>query len=342
MGLSVHAGAEQPRGVDPGTGPLFQSTDTLELVLRLPWRKIVTDEFFYQGAYPSVLEVVDAKGITVSFPVGVERRGWSRQVICRYPPLKLRFSKEETKDTLFEGQKSLKLVIPCDDGEKYQQYLVLEALAYRMYNLVSDFSFRVRPVAISFIDTETDKAGRQRFAFLVEDDGDVAERNGQKKLKLGAVSPEQLDPLEASKLALFQYMIANTAWALKRDADEEQCCDNLKLIGQAPEKGSIYAIPNDFDSSGLVDAYYARSKDDSKSRREAGRQFKGSCVHNSTLDDARKSFLDRENEIRSLVQDDDHLVEHQKTQALIFLEHFFDVLKSPEQFNEQVVSNCRD
>jgi hypothetical protein len=137
-------------------------------------------------------------------------------------------------------------------------------------------------------------------------------------------------------------MIANTAWSLEREADEEECCDNLKLIGQDPQEGPIYAIPNDFDSSGLVNANYARSKDGPKNRREAGRRFKGSCVHNSTLGDARKLFLDRENEIRSLVQNESHLVEDQKTDALIFLGHFFDVLKSPEQFNEQVVSNCRD
>jgi len=334
--------AKESQGADAPTQRLFESAETLDVVLRLPWQTIVTDEFFYQGGYPSVLEVAEGQGGAVSIPVAVERRGMSRQVICRYPPIKLRFKKSEVEGTFFEGQKSLKLVIHCDKGKTYQQYLVLEALAYRMYNLVSDFSFRIRPLTVTFVDSETEKIEGPGFAFLVEDDSDVARRNGQKKLKIPAVRSEQLDPLEASTMALFQYMIANTAWSMERKADEEECCDNLKLIGQDPEKAPIYAVPNDFDSSGLVNARYAT---DAKGRMTADsteRVFQGFCVHNAALGDARKVFLKRETEILSLVENENRLADAGKTHTTIFLAQFFDVLKNPEQFSTQITSNCRD
>jgi hypothetical protein len=313
----------------------------MEIVLRLPWQKIVTDEFFYQGGYPSILEVIGDQAQSVSIPVETERRGWSRQVICRYPPIKLRFSKDNVEGTLFEGQNSLKLVMQCEQGEAYQQNVVLEALAYQMYNLVSEFSLRVRPLLMTIIDSETGRAQRPKFAFLIEKDSEAAKRNGQQVINVATVRPEQLEATEASKLALFQYMIANTAWSLEPKPDEKECCDNLKLVSQDSARSPMYAIPNDFDLSGLVDAEYATSEEILKSGDGVKRLFQGFCVHNATLDDARKIFLDQETAIRSLVENESRLVDGKKTRTLNFLGQFFDTLKSAEQFNKRITANCQ-
>jgi hypothetical protein len=339
--ISFSLQSQVPHGGHSPTRQLFQSAATLEIVLRLPWQTIVTDEFFSQGGYPSILEIVGDKAQPVSIPVETARRGWSRQVICRYPPFKLRFSEDKVKGTLFEGQKSLKLVMQCDQGEAYQQNVVLEALAYRMYNLVSEFSLRVRPLSMTIIDSKTGKAQRPKFAFLIERDSDAAKRNGQQVAKMTAVRPEQLEAFEASKLVLFQYMIANTAWSLEPKADEEECCDNLKLVTQDSDSTPIYAIPNDFDLSGLVHAQYATSEEILKNGDRVKRVFKGFCVHNATLNDAREVFLDQESAIRSLVENESRLVDGNKTRTLNFLGQFFDTLKSPEQFREQITSNCQ-
>jgi hypothetical protein len=307
----------------------------------MPWQTIVTDEFFYQGGYPSILEVVDEQVNSASIPIETERRGWSRQVICPYPPIKLRFSKDAVKGTLFEGQKSLKLVMQCDHGQAPEQNTVLEALAYRMYNLVSEFSLRIRPLSLSIVDSETGKAQRPQFAFLIEKDGEAAERHGQQVVKMPTVRPEQLEAFEASKLALFQYMIANTAWSLEAKAEQEECCDNLKLVSQDADSIPIYAMPNDFDLSGLVDAQYATSEKIPSNGDEVKRVFKGFCVHNPALNDAREIFLEQEAAILSLAKDESRLVDGTKTRTLNFLEQFFDILKSPEDFNERITANCQ-
>jgi len=332
----------ESRGDSAKTPRLFDNDSTLEVVLRLPWETIVTDEFFFQGGYPSHIEVNEGKGHSVSLPVMTERRGWSRQVICRYPPIKLRFAKNDVKGTLFEGQKSLKLVTHCEKNAAFEQYQVLESLAYRMYNLISDFSFRVRPLSVTYIDTETGKSDGPRFAFLIEDASEVTGRTGQKKLQMAEVSPDRMESLEASKLWLFQFMIGNSAWSLEHKEDEQECCDNLKLIGQDPESGPVYAIPNDFDSSGLVNARYSKSAKKPNTAALPKRQYLGFCVHNSTLNEARDLYLDRQKDILSLVENNKYLHEDVKKQTVVFLEQYFGVLSDPEQFKNQVLSNCRN
>lgn len=127
-------------------------------VLWLPWQAMATDEFFYQGGYASLLEVTDEQGQTKSMALETERLGMSRQVICQYPPTKLRFGKDSVKGTLIEGQTPLKRVTHCDKRKAYKQYQVLEALAYRMYNQVSNFGFGVRPLSLTYIDSDTGKS----------------------------------------------------------------------------------------------------------------------------------------------------------------------------------------
>jgi hypothetical protein len=339
--FSLTAGAEESPGGKEPSFRLFESTATLDAVLQLPWQAMVTDEFFYQGGYPSHFEVTDEQGQSISIALDTERRGMSRQVICRYPPIKLRFPENAVEGTLFEGQKSLKLVTHCDKSKASEQYQVLEALAYRMYNQVSDFSFRVRPLSVTYIDSDTGKPDGPRFAFLIESDGEVAKRNGQKKIKLAAIGPERLEALEASKLSLFQYMIGNTGWSLQRKANDEECCDNLKLIGQGPDEGPIYAIPNDFDSSGLVNAHYAKPAKNLNITDVTERVFLGFCAHNEKLHEARKRFLEKQTEILSLVNDEQRLADDVKERTLVFLGQFFNELSEPELFRKHITSSCR-
>jgi hypothetical protein len=342
LALPVTAMTEEPVSDDAHSSRLFNSFQSLEVVLTLPWQAIVTDEFFFQGGYPSQIAVIDARGRQNSLALETERRGMSRQVICRYPPIKLRFKKEQVKGTVFQGQKSLKLVTHCDKGVAFEQYQVLEALAYRMYNLVTDLSFRVRPLSVTYVDSDTGKSDGPRFAFLVEDDSEVAKRNEQKKLKIAAVSPSQLDPRESSRLSLFQYMIGNTAWSLQSESEAEACCNNIKLIGQVPDVDPIYAIPNDFDSSGLVNAHYAKPPEGLQIDAVTERLFRGFCVHNASLNEARQHFLDKEADIRSLIENENRLLDDSKEHAVVFLDAFFDVLRDPQEFDKEIIANCRD
>ena len=237
---------------------LFGSDDNLEVAITAPWEELQRNEE-YQGAYPATIEFRAPDGSVRTLPLTVERRGVKRQEACRFPPIKLRFNKSDIEGSLFQGEKSLKLVTHCQDADRYDQYYIIEMMAYRMYNQVTDYSFRVRPLTVNYIDADTGNEEPGRFAFVIEDDSDVAKRHDLKKLRIPKLRSTMLEPALSSEFALFQYLISNVDWAALSGPDPNECCHNVKLVGPEPlgPQDFAFPLPYDFDSSGLVDARYA-------------------------------------------------------------------------------------
>ena len=99
----------------------------------------------------------------------VRLRGNFRKMLinCNFPPIRLNFSKEEGAGTLFDGQDKLKLVTHCQDREAaYEQYVLLEYLIYKMYNQLTDLSFRVRLVEMTYEDTSGKRKPMMRYDVL--------------------------------------------------------------------------------------------------------------------------------------------------------------------------------
>jgi hypothetical protein len=326
----------------PKPAKLFSTDSTLAVTLTAPWRELQRKED-YQGAYPARIEYDDEAGNTVQLELTVARRGIKRQEACKFPPIRLRFEKQTVKGTAFRGEKSLKMVTHCEKSKRFDQYYVLEMLAYRMYNLLTDYSFKVRPLEVTYLDSDTGTAEQSRFAFLIEDDSDVAKRNDLKKLTIPSVSVNRLEPEVTSLFSLFQYMIGNVDWAATAGPDPEKCCHNVKLI--APKSlgpdDLVVPVPYDFDSAGLVDAPYAAPPEALPIRSVTQRLFRGYCVHNTTLESARQLLLDRESEIRSLISAEDLLTSGSKKGADKYLGQFFDLLKDPGDFGKYVREKCR-
>jgi hypothetical protein len=321
---------------------LFGSDDNLEVAITAPWEELQRNEE-YQGAYPATIEFRAPDGSVRTLPLTVERRGVKRQEACRFPPIKLRFEKDDVKGSLFQGEKSLKLVTHCQDADRYDQYYIIEMMAYRMYNQVTDYSFRVRPLTVNYIDADTGNEEPGRFAFVIEDDSDVAKRNGLKKLEIPRVSTAQLDPQTASEFALFQLMIANVDWSPLIGPDPEECCHNTKLIAPRPLEADdlIQPVPYDFDTSGLVDAPYAYPPANLGIRSVTQRLYRGYCAHNETLPTARQLYRDRQSDIMAVLDSDPRLAERSKKKASRFLEKFFEILEDDKDFERQVLRKCR-
>jgi len=330
---------------DPGKSDkpdkLFSSEDTLNVNITGPWRDIQRDAA-NQQPYPGKLEYKDAQGNPVSLDITVGRRGITRQRVCEFPPIRLRFDKEEVKGTLFRGQDSLKLVTHCESVKRFEQYFILEMLSYRMYNLITDYSFRVRPLNVTYIDSESGKKTEDRFAFVIEDDSDVAKRHDLKKVTVPKVRLSQLEPRETSKMSLFHYMISNVDWSALSGPDDS-CCHNTKLIGPEPlQKGDkIYPIPYDFDSSGLVDAHYAVPAAGLPVKTVTQRLYRGYCVFNNELETTREEFLKQETAIYALVNNEDRLFTNTKNKSIKYLGKFFDIIKDPKDFDRLIIRKCR-
>lgn len=318
---------------------LFQSGDDLEIAISAPWRDIVRDKR-NQEPYPATLEYTEDSGMRRSVALTVERRGKTRQEVCRFPPIRLRFEKDGAAGSLFEGNRSIKMVTHCNNGRSWEQYYVLEMLAYPIYNLITDRSFRVRPLSVTYRDSERDKVDGPRFAFLIEDDKLVADRNGMDKFDVVEIRPEQLDSLESSRFALFQYLIGNADWSSLGGPAGDDCCHNAKLIG--PEAGApLYALPYDFDSSGLVDAHYAVPNEALRITRVTQRLFRGFCLHNATLKSARDEFLAKRDAIESIVATEPRLGSQDRSRAINYLGEFFEVVENDDRFERAITNACR-
>jgi len=333
----AQAQAESPEAPKPEK--LFKSTDVIKISLKGPWRQIVKDKK-NQNPYPATMEYTDTLGQSISIPLTVGRRGLTRQQACRFPPIKLRFKPEDVKNTIFHGQESLKMVTHCDVGERWEQYYVKEYVLYQIFRQMTDLSFRARPLSVTYIESSNDSSQDPRFAFLIEDDSDVAKRNDMKKLELVEIRPSQLQSEYASRVALFQYIIANVDYETTIGPKGSNCCHNARLFGLSPDE-NIYAIPYDFDGTGAVNTTYAAPNEFLPIKYVTQRLFRGFCVHNPTLEATRKDFLANEQAVYTIVRNETLLTEHSRDALLKFLQDSFDVLRDDEKFDKLIIQKCR-
>lgn len=322
---------------EPAREKLFSSNDPIQVEIQASWRQILRKED--DTRWPATLLMTDSTGEARSIPLTVERRGKSRQDTCDFPPIRMRFNKNDAKGTIFQGEGALKLVTHCDDGYRWTQYYVREMLAYRLYNLITDYSFRVRPFAIRYRDPDRDSEPDEQFAFVIEDIDEVADRFDLVELELESTVPSRMDPVVASQMSLFQYMIGNLDWSPLRGPDA--CCHNTKLIGYESAEPPLIPVPYDFDASGFVDAHYAVPPAGSGVRSVTTRLFRGYCRHNDTLPAARQLFLIHEQEMLTLVQNETRLNDRSRNKTLKYLEDFFEVLSDDKEFEKEITSECR-
>lgn len=318
---------------------LFAARGTLDLTLAAPWREFVRNKNS-KRRYPGMLEYVDASGTRRSLPLAFEPRGIHRLEICRFPPIKLIFDKKITKGTPFRGTKSLKLVTHCGDGERWEQYAVKEMLAYRIYNLVTERSFRVRALSVTYVDSVEHSSDGPHFAFLIEDESELAKRNHLKKLEAARLDVAQLEPLENDRFALFEYLIGNTDWAVLNGPSPDRCCHNSKLIGSNIQS-KVFAVPYDFDSSGLVDAHYAVPSRKLHIRSNRERVYRGFCANNAMLDTARREILRLEPQILELGRTESRLTARSREAVGDYLSDGFEILRDDEKFERFVTARCR-
>jgi len=319
---------------------IFSDATEMNVTLSGPWRKI-QHNIKKDDLYPVQLTYTGADGQRHTIEAEVTPRGLTRRFkVCKFPPLKIHFDKEKMKGTEFRGNKSLKLVTYCQPNRKYGQYYVKESLAYRIYNLITEYSFRVQPMMVEYKDSEKDNS-ITRFSFLIEDTDEVADRNDLKKLTVGHVPYTKLDALETSYLSLFQYLIGNLDWAATGGPDKDKCCHNGKIIGKSENENPKYAIPYDFDASGLVNAHYAVPPDSLKVRNVRQRLYRGFCAHNDMLPQAAARFNEKKPDIIALFEDNTHLSDKTRKNSIKYIEDFYEILNDPKRFKREITDKCR-
>ncbi len=141
--------------------------------------------------------------------VRVKARGEFRREHCILPPFWLNLKKAKVGNKYLEGTNKIKIVTHCKESKHYEQYLIKEYLAYKIYNEISPYSFRVRLIRMKYIDTGRKNKETNSWAFMIEPEDMMAERLGVLSVKSDEMSMRFTDTLMMDVLALFQYMIGN-------------------------------------------------------------------------------------------------------------------------------------
>jgi hypothetical protein len=335
----VVAPAVNAQDDSPKPAKIFTDDRVISARVEGPWKTIMRnkeDDTTWEG----VFRYTESDGRDIAIPIEITTRGLTRKRVCDFPPLRFKFEKEAAKGTAFRGAGNLKLVTHCLFPSKYEQYIIKEYTAYRIYNSVTEKSYRVQGLDLSYATGADDDKPIERFGFLIEDPDDVAKRNDAEKLSINDIQPSRLDPMETSRFMLFQYLIANLDWSAL-GGPKGACCHNARLIGTSPEADMLVAIPYDLDSSGLVNAHYAAPPDGLKVRSVTQRLYRGFCAHNDSVEPALEEFRALRPEFTALLEGEPRMDKGNRKRSIKFIERFYDDLETPKDVQRKLIDNCR-
>ena len=258
--------------------PLFASDEMIRITINGPVDAIAKAPEESKANYPGTLTVA---GTNEPLAIQLAQRGITRRKgdVCQFPPLRVVFNQPPPANSLFAGQRKLKLVTHCRASESFQQYVLMEYATYKLYNQLTPLSFRARLAKIDYVDA----AGRpiiSRIGFFLEEVDDVARRNGLSEAKVGdRIAVARLSAADAGRVGVFEYMIGNLDWAMQAGPGGSNCCHNNPLIGPGP--AGLVPVPYDWDFSGLVDTPYATPPDSINVTSVRQRRYRGFCRFNA-------------------------------------------------------------
>ncbi len=323
--------------------PLFQSHDILEMTLSADFHTIREEDRSDEDSQerPATMEWTGADGSTGSLEIEIQTRGNFRlsKRNCDFPPLRLDVDRSEAEGTLFEIQDKIKMVVPCKLGQDYwEQYVLAEYLVYRMLNVLTPVSFRARLARVTFVDSSGEDDSFTRYAFLLEDDSELAKRAGgiKQDWQGGQLNPVLLDMEYAVLVEFFQYMIGNTDWSGAE-------MHNMELLRDRNRRP--YAVPFDFDFSGIIDTRYAVPDHSLPIRSVRRRLFRGFCpdqlnrppeVYQATAD----VFLQKKGEIYDLWRNLEPLDRDRLEDTLEYLDEFYEIMEDPDRIRRYMLDEC--
>lgn len=258
---------------------------------------------------------------SVTGQVRLRTRGKFRNIHCTYAPIELNFRKAGFGYPDIDSIKDLKLVTQCSNGAVPEDYIFREYLAYRLFNILTDSSFRVRLVKITYIDNRNEKKADVRYGFFLEPAGILAKRIGSIEVKTSLLSQKNIFPSVMDRLAIFNYMIGNYDWSVPGKHNLEAFQPDSYSPGQL-----LVAVPYDFDWSGFVNASYAIPPENMGIKTVRERVYLGMCRDNETFRNELKIFNSYKSSFYKEISDFPYLRKGEKNEIIAYLEEFFNEL----------------
>jgi hypothetical protein len=313
--------------------PLFASDEILDLKFRFSVKEIRSDS--NDSTYvDEVIWFKNEVGEWEELEVEMRTRGNFRLTNCYFPPLRLKFKKKRRAGTVFEENKSLKLVMPCSRAKNADAYIAKEFMCYKMMEEVTPYTFSTRMVRIYF-ENEDDKKEEEveLFGFLIEDDDDVADRFNAEIVDDKKILGTLLEDSAAVRHDIFQYMIGNT--------DFSGLFKHNQKVMQLDER-TVIPLAYDFDMTGFVNPPYAQVSNLVEIESVTERLYRGFCREEALFQAIRAEFLEKELTMFAII--DEHqewMSSGEKKEAERFLGEFYSIIKNDKAFEKSIISSCR-
>jgi hypothetical protein len=301
--------------------PLFAAADAFPLTLAADF-KVINKDRAVEGKkdYPGTLTVGGADGKPATLHVKLRTRGHFRLRAgsCSFVPLRVEFDRDEARGTIFDGQKTLKLVTHCRNDSEYEQYTLREYLVYRTHNLLTPRSFRARLTTATYQSNDGSKT--TKAGMFLEDDDDVARRMEGRVMDVPRIMFKDVDRATLAHTMIFEYMVGNTDFSM-------YALHNVRYV-KTPAN-IVYTVPYDWDLSGLVDTIYALPDRQLGIRTVRERLYRGPCMPAAEIEPVLDQFRARKAEILSLYETFPGLTSEYRRSAKDFLGSFFRGLDRP-------------
>lgn len=327
--LSGHAAISQAR-ID--SAAFFRDEQPFEMVLSSDLKNLVNKKMS-KAVQPAVVTLRFADSTVISEEIWINTRGKFRLENCQMPPILLNFKKPTSPTLRPLGR--LKLVVGCGATNEDEQLIIKEYLAYKMYNMLTEKSFRVRLVKIRYEDTRGKIRAYSQYGFLLEDVDDMAARNKCREIENIAIQTENTDRKQMTLVAMFEYMIGNTDWSVPH-------YHNVKLMRPTDNKTSPpYVVPYDFNNAGVVNAPYALPQEELGIESVRERLYRGFPRKIEELDKAIAIFLAKKDEVWALVNNCEWLSNKYKKEVTGYLEDFYKVIETKSLVKYTFIDNAR-
>lgn len=311
----------------------FNSEDVLEITLVFDIKGFLKTKFEPESSYDASLTVITPEKDSLTQKIKVEARGKMRLKYCSFPPMTLKMKNKKNEEAVFP-KGNFKLVTHCSQAGNFENYILKEYLAYKLYNIVTPYSFKTRLVVVNYVDVNRPKVSYTEYGFIIENTDNLAARNNAVVVENPNIGQNNMDEYEMARVAFFNYMIGNTDWSV-------QSQHNVKVLKAAdPLVNKGIPVTYDFDYSGFVNTLYATPNDKIPITTVTERYFQGTCFSEALLRQIIDEFHDNQDKFLETIECFQYLPQSQKKIAAAYLNNFFKKYRRQQSLITDINRTC--
>jgi len=262
-----------------------------------------------------------SKKDSISRDIGLKTRGIWRNQNCTFAPIELNIKKAGFGYTDLDKISKLKLVPQCNFNKINEDYILREFLAYKLFNVLTDTSFRVRLLRVNYVDTQKKRKPIIQYAFFIEPLEMLSARTNCLPIKLRTLNQKSIIPRIMDRLSIFNFMIGNYDWSVPGQHNVSV----IKSLSYEPT-GLGIAIPHDFDWTGLVNPTYAIPTEEIGTENVRERLFFGVCRSKEVYRQELDMFSGKRAEFYRVINEFPYITSQVKKDIIGYLDGFFNQL----------------